>query len=615
MNRQRARLVLPLLALALSACQAPGETLRLSIAAAHDVAAVQRLRVIALVPGTSERATYQAEIGSRDLRDEAYELELDVAADLSPREATLAVLGDLAGAPIASGVLRVPLGAATTHVVTLTRIEPACDLDGDGFKRCAIEATCCDAAESDLAADCDDTEAAIWPFAEAQRCRGCDQISSCLAASPDVSGPDHGGELIAEPTPDAVEVLDIQDALLDLQQGDGVDATDLPPSDMPDLPAPDLPPDLPPDALCVCSGGPCCDGCKLRPITFLCELAADSSMQCAGADCGDDVLEVISDRHCPGDADTCTGALKPRAPVVSDDCEDEERCMDVSPAACIASASCATPLCPAGMKLIPAGAFWMGCNAEIDLACEDSELPQHQVVVPQYCIDLFEVSKADYGQCSGAGATCTVPGSNEPCVWGLSSTQGHPINCVSWQQAKTYCEWADKRLCSEAEWEKAARGGCELHADACPLATPTYAWGNDCPWAWGAGCGDEAWTQGTAKANCAEGTCHDSYEHTAPTSAFGDALSPYGLRSMAGNVSEWVADCWHSSYDADGDGWVDAPTDGSAWVTDCVGGGRPTRGGTWGSALGTYLRAAKRGVVNAASGPSGVGIRCCRDPE
>ena len=625
MSRLPAPWMASLLLLMLGACQVTRETLRLSITSSAEVAVVQRLRVIALVPGTGERATYQAVLGSRDLRAEAYVLDLDVAAGLTSREATVAVLGDLAGAPVASGVARVALGGATTHAVVLTRIEPACDQDGDGFKGCAALATCCDALEAEWATDCLDTEARIWPFAEVTSCRGCDQVAACLDATPDTADPDPGSELSPESMPDVAETdapptetLDAIEVIPDLPLEDGVDAADLPAPDAPDLTPVDLtepPPDLPPDASCACSSGPCCDGCDFQPPTLLCGMAVDTTYECVGGACGDDVLQIVFDRYCPGNAAACTGAATPRAPVVADDCEDDERCMDVSPAACVPSSSCATPLCPAGMKLIPAGTFWMGCNAEIDLACEDSELPQHQVDVPSYCVDLFEVSKAEYGQCSGAGATCSVPGSNTPCVWGVSSTEGHPINCVSWQQAKTYCEWADKRLCTEAEWEKAARGGCELHTSSCPLETPTYAWGSGCPSAWGASCTGASWTPESAKANCAEGLCHDGYEFTAPVTAFPDALSPYGLWAMAGNVSEWVADCWHSSYDIDGDGWVDAPDDGSAWTEDCVGGGRPTRGGTWGSALGTYLRAAKRGVVTAASGPSGVGIRCCRDVE
>jgi len=81
---------------------------------------------------------------------------------------------------------------------------------------------------------------------------------------------------------------------------------------------------------------------------------------------------------------------------------------------------------------------------------------------------------------------------------------------------------------------------------------------------------------------------------------------------MSGNVAEWVADCFHSSYDADGDGTVDASSNGSAWTTACDS-GHLVRGGSWGSSMAYYLRASARIPQPSANATAANGIRCCKD--
>ena len=108
------------------------------------------------------------------------------------------------------------------------------------------------------------------------------------------------------------------------------------------------------------------------------------------------------------------------------------------------------------MVYVPAGEFLMGSPPGEG---EDSEHPQHTVYVSEFSIDKTEVTNAQYRKCVQAG-TCREP---TTCDWAEptysdSSKADHPMVCVSWQDAKAYCEWAGKRLPTEAEWEKAVRG-------------------------------------------------------------------------------------------------------------------------------------------------------------
>ena len=115
------------------------------------------------------------------------------------------------------------------------------------------------------------------------------------------------------------------------------------------------------------------------------------------------------------------------------------------------------------MLYVPAGEFMMGLTAADTEAFAD-EKPPHPVYLDAFWIDRTEVTKAQYQRCVEAGV-CAAPSCSG------TGKGDHPVVCVRWQDASKYCAWAGRRLPTEAEWEKAARG----------TDGGKYPWGNDAP--------------------------------------------------------------------------------------------------------------------------------------
>jgi len=164
---------------------------------------------------------------------------------------------------------------------------------------------------------------------------------------------------------------------------------------------------------------------------------------------------------------------------------------------------------PAGdMVSVPAGDFTMGCGGT-DTQCRDDEKPSHVVTLVAFEIDRTEVTQDQYAACVQAKA-CAPPS----CAWDCTTTDS-PAGCVAWPEAKNYCAWAGKRLPTEAEWEKAARG----------TDGRLYPWGNDAP-------------------DCTHANMASCGAHAEPVGMLPAGASPYGALDMAGNVVEMVAD-WY----------------------------------------------------------------------
>lgn len=173
------------------------------------------------------------------------------------------------------------------------------------------------------------------------------------------------------------------------------------------------------------------------------------------------------------------------------------------------------------LVFVPAGEFKMG-SAGNDSQAFGNERPQHTVFVASFWIDQTEVTNAQYQMCVAAGK-CTPPigfdSPGRPGYYGDLQYVDYPVIWVNWRQANAYCAWTGRRLPTEAEWEKAARG-----ADG-----RLYPWGNDPP------------NNTLLNFNLAA-------QDTTRVGSFPNGASPYGALDMAGNVVEWVDGYYYDSY-------------------------------------------------------------------
>lgn len=172
----------------------------------------------------------------------------------------------------------------------------------------------------------------------------------------------------------------------------------------------------------------------------------------------------------------------------------------------------------APMALIPEGQFWMGIDPP--QALED-EHPRHKVWLDAYFMDLYEVTTAQYARFLSATGR-TPPLFCE--TVDLAAHGDRPVIGVDWTEADAYCRWIGKRLPSEAEWEKAARGADERR----------YPWGNQEP--------------APELANFALGARFSYNQVLMPVDHYEKGRSPYGMYNMGGNVYEWVQDWYDGTY-------------------------------------------------------------------
>jgi len=244
------------------------------------------------------------------------------------------------------------------------------------------------------------------------------------------------------------------------------------------------------------------------------------------------------------------------------------------------------------MVLIPAGKFWMGTLGVGD----QNEHPRHQVHLDAFYMDKFEVSVARY-----ANFLKQTGGTVDPLKVDLVGDDKYvdlPIFDVDWKDADQYCRWAGKRLPTEAEWEKAARGTDERW----------YPWGNQFP----------AWKRANFAGSQAESTdrkdrIERAIESLQPVDRYEEGKSPYGVHQMAGNVREWTAD-WYASdyYEHSQFRNPKGPSNGEFHIA---------RGGSWMSGP-PLMRSVNRGVnrgvherypLDYGNGLFDLGVRCAQD--
>ena len=234
------------------------------------------------------------------------------------------------------------------------------------------------------------------------------------------------------------------------------------------------------------------------------------------------------------------------------------------------------------MIAIPAGAFTMGSSTG-----PEDERPQHIVHLAAYAIDRVPVTNRAFAEFLDAAGPANKAGErlfdvDDPDArihkadgrWAADpGFELHPVVEVSWAGARDYCAWRNKRLPTEAEWEKAARG----------TDGRRYPWGNDAP--------------NSARARYAAG-----WNATLPVGSAAQGASPYGVHDMAGNVWHWVSSAYRPyPYRAD---------DGREDLT--AGPVRATRGGGH-DASPAELSSTQRGrnlSRNPRSGHHNIGFRC-----
>lgn len=248
-----------------------------------------------------------------------------------------------------------------------------------------------------------------------------------------------------------------------------------------------------------------------------------------------------------GTGATSAEAPDPTAPASAD-----------APTSATAPASAATlPSSWSKMTLIGGGTFTMGAaDGEAD------EKPR-KATVGAFLLDRREVTAEDYEACVNATA-CPKPRTYAQCTWGHPAKRSHPINCVTWAEAKSYCVWAKKRLPTEEEWEYAARGA----------EGRTYPWGEEPP---------------HQKRPCW------SSDLTCETGALPEDQTPEKIQDLAGNVAEWTGS--------------PACQDG----TPCTSERRTIRGGHFGEQQPRQLRGSRRSSEEQRYHAAALGFRCAAD--
>lgn len=268
-----------------------------------------------------------------------------------------------------------------------------------------------------------------------------------------------------------------------------------------------------------------------------------------------------------------TGTIEPTVEIAATEAPLEEEPVAEEPVVSedVAQAAVFSSNSSENMIEIPAGRFLMGSTTG-----EPDELPEHEVYVDSFYMDKYEVSNAEYRACVKAGGCTQIEKVDSALIKGYRDDptyDNYPALAVTWDQAVAYCQWAGKRLPTEAEWEYAAGGSDNL----------TFPWGNEFVAEYSAAINDEV----------------------QPVDAYPTDSSPFGLRQMAGNVGEWVQDVYDENF------YANSPTENPVNTTGDN--RRVHRGGTFGSTDPAYYTTSRRFVRDRADSKVWIGLRCARD--
>jgi formylglycine-generating enzyme required for sulfatase activity len=338
------------------------------------------------------------------------------------------------------------------------------------------------------------------------------------------------------------------------------------------------------------------------PLLMLAVACGQPSSPVTSADAADDggSSDVAETTELPETADevepVCSpiAGRDPKAPEPcngrDDDCdgltdEDDATChCGRLPSPCPADYDCVEGRCLSADNsrlFVPGDSFWMGCNPSRDHLCGggscinvvinfplpapkgcgapgSDELPQVKHHLQSFAIDRYPATLLDYHAC--VQSEKCVAGPNDqlcrgpfcPRISELPLDKAElrkPMLWVSWEEARTFCGGQGGRLCTESEWEMAARGGCSLYCspaegdDCCRLAMPMYPWGDTV-----APCGDSP--VAFYRCECDGGLDPSNSVPLGRVDAHPAGASPYGVEDMVGNVGQWVDGCY-DCYDSD----------------------------------------------------------------
>ena len=228
------------------------------------------------------------------------------------------------------------------------------------------------------------------------------------------------------------------------------------------------------------------------------------------------------------------------------------------------------------MVKIPSGSFIRGSNEGTGRA---DEMPRTKIFLDAFSIDKYEVTNAHYLEFIAAtGHKEPMNVYAEGSLFKVPGIKNLPVVQVTWHDASDYCQWAGKRLPTEAEWEKAARG----------TDGRIYPWGNDDPSNEHANY-DREW---------------ENTDTLKPVGSQPKGASPYGVYDMSGNAREWVQDWYDKDY------YQHAPQKNPKGPNKSL--LKVIRGGSWHS-FDADIRAAARGKGGFALKTHGTGFRCARD--